>query len=218
VQQAVETAETEKSAVVGEVLDDALDDHALAQVLHLVGAGAVFGFKNRAPRDDDIAAVAVEFDDLEFQFLAFQIGEVAHRAHVHQRAGQKRADAVEVHDETALDLVQQKPLDDVAALARLFKARPGADVARALARQQRLAEAVLKAVQRHFHDVALADLQFAVLVGELLDRNHALGLQPGVDDDRAFAYLYHLAFQQRAGLQALRFFVLIQEVLKIFIH
>ena len=66
VQQAVDAAEIDEGAVVGDVLDHAVDDLALFEVLHqllaLLGAGL---FQHGAARHDDVAAAAIHLEDLE---------------------------------------------------------------------------------------------------------------------------------------------------------
>ena len=66
VQQAVDAAEIDERAVVGDVLDHAVDDLALFEVLHqllaLLGAGL---FQHGAAGDDDVAAAAIHLEDLE---------------------------------------------------------------------------------------------------------------------------------------------------------
>ena len=72
VQQAVDAAEVDERAVVGDVLDDALDDGAFLQVVQqLLALFALAGFEHGAARQHDVVALAVELDDLEFEFLAF---------------------------------------------------------------------------------------------------------------------------------------------------
>src|SRR5207237_8326978 len=60
VEQAVDTAEVDEGAVVGDVLDHAVDHLALGEALDeaaaLLGAGL---FADGAARDDDVAAAAV---------------------------------------------------------------------------------------------------------------------------------------------------------------
>ena len=75
VQQAVDAAEVDERAVVGDVLDHAVDDLAFLEVLDDLGAllGAAL-FQDRAARDDDVAAAPVHLEDLEGL------------RHVHQRA------------------------------------------------------------------------------------------------------------------------------------
>ena len=88
VQQAVDAAEVDEGAVLGEVLDDALDDLAFLQLLerHLLQLGALL-LEEHAARQHDVAALLVELDDLELGALADERVEVAHRAQVDLRAG-----------------------------------------------------------------------------------------------------------------------------------
>jgi hypothetical protein len=58
----------------------------------LVALGTVFGFQHGAAGNNHVVALLVELDDLEFEFLAFQVRGVAHRTDVDQGAGQERAD------------------------------------------------------------------------------------------------------------------------------
>src|SRR5262249_3540779 len=66
VQQPIDAAEIDERAVVGDVLDHAVDDLALFEVLHqllaLFGAGF---FQHGAAGYDDIAAPAIHFENLE---------------------------------------------------------------------------------------------------------------------------------------------------------
>ena len=69
VQQAVDAAEVDERAVVGEVLDHALDDRAFLQLVEQLRAlGAVFLLDDRAARHD-VVALLVELDDLELEVL-----------------------------------------------------------------------------------------------------------------------------------------------------
>src|SRR5512139_3669266 len=95
VQQAVDAAEVHERAVVGDVLDHALDDRALLQRLEQLGALlALRELDDGAARQHDVVALAVELDDLEVEGLALVRGGVLDRTHVDQRARQERADAV----------------------------------------------------------------------------------------------------------------------------
>ena len=66
VQQAVDAAEIDEGAVFGDVLDHAVDDLALGEALHQLGA--LLGervFQHRAAGDDDVAAPLVHLEDAE---------------------------------------------------------------------------------------------------------------------------------------------------------
>ncbi len=93
VQQAVDTAQVHECAVVGQVLDDTLQDRAFLQLVHqLLALFRVLAFDHCTTRNHHVIALAVQLDQLELEFLAFQVGRVAHRAHIHQRTRQERAD------------------------------------------------------------------------------------------------------------------------------
>src|SRR4029450_13754306 len=66
VQQAVDAAEIDERTVIGDVLDHAVNDLTLFEVLHqflaLLGASL---FEHRAARHHDVAAAAIHFEDLE---------------------------------------------------------------------------------------------------------------------------------------------------------
>ncbi len=74
VQQTVHTAQIDERAVVCEVLDDAFDRLAFLKLRQQRFAlHTVFFFEYRAAGNDYVIALLVEFDDLEFQRLAFQM-------------------------------------------------------------------------------------------------------------------------------------------------
>ena len=65
-EQAVDAAEIDERAVIGDVLDDAVDHLALGEILHDFGALLCAGlFQDGAARNDDVAAPAIHFQDLE---------------------------------------------------------------------------------------------------------------------------------------------------------
>jgi hypothetical protein len=105
VQQAVDTTEVDECAVVGQVLDDALDDCALFEILEqLFTLFTVLCLDNCTARNDNVVALLVELDDLEFEVLVFEVRGIANRADIDKRARQEAADLAEVDGETALDL------------------------------------------------------------------------------------------------------------------
>ena len=184
VQQAVDAAEIHESAVVGQVLDDTLDDVAFLQLLEQrLALRGVFLFDDGAPRDDHVVAPLVELDDLKLEALAFEIGRIADRTNVHQRTRQERADVVDLDRKTALDATVDHAFDHFTLLERTFELGPGPRPDRLLAREPRLAKTVLDGVQRHFDLVADGNLTVAKIVLELIDRDDGLGLEACTDDD-----------------------------------
>jgi hypothetical protein len=74
VQQTIDAAQIDECAVVGEVLDDALDRRAFLQIVDQRGTlGAVLLLDHRTARHHDVVALLIELDDLEFERLVFQI-------------------------------------------------------------------------------------------------------------------------------------------------
>ena len=184
VQQAVDATQVHKGAVVDQVLDHALQHHAFLQVLQqLFALGAVLFLEHFAAADHNIVAQLVQLDDLELQRLAFQIGGVAHGANVDQRAGQEGPHVADVDGVTTLDLAADLAVDDLLVLEGGAQEIPGLDALGLFLAELGFAKAVFHGFQRDFDVVAFRDGEFARLVVELLDRDHALGLEAGVNND-----------------------------------
>src|SRR5664280_380852 len=107
VQQAVDAAQIHEGAVVGDVLDHAVNDLALFEILHqllaLLGSRL---FQHGAAGDHDVAAAAIHFQNLERLIDVHQWRDVADRTDVHLRTRQEGHGAVEIDGEAALDLVE----------------------------------------------------------------------------------------------------------------
>src|SRR5690606_18492605 len=178
----VDAAQVHERAVVGEVLDHTLQDRALNQLLHqLLALFRVLALDHRTAGDDDVVALAVQLDQLELEFLAFQVGRVAHGAHINQRTRQEAADILDVDGETALDLAADTAGDGLVLLERFLKLVPHHRALGLLTRQHGLAKAILDGIQGNLDLVAHGDVELAIVVTELLDRHDAFGLQAGVD-------------------------------------
>src|ERR1700683_3669186 len=144
VQQAIDTAEVDEGAVVGQVLDRSAHHRAFLQVVHQCAAlGRELLFHHRAARDHDVVALLIELDDLELERLALEIGGVPHRPHIHQRAGQKRPHVIDLDGEAAFDSAGNDAGNDLAGIESLLEPRPGARALGLLARQTRLAGSIL---------------------------------------------------------------------------
>src|SRR6266702_2033930 len=203
VQQAVDAAEVNERTVIGDVLDHAVDDLTLFEVLHqfltLLGAGL---FQHGAAGDDDVATAAVHLEDLERLRVVHQRRNVADRTDVDLRARQERHGTVEVDGEAALDLVEDDASDLFVVLERLLKLAPALFAAGLVTRQHGFAECVLDAIEEHFHLVADLDLAVTARAGKFAQRDAALGLQANVDDGHVLFNCNHLALDDGALLQA----------------
>src|SRR5207302_2044470 len=181
-QQSVDAAEIDKSAVIGDVLDDAVEDLALLEAGDELGAllGTAF-LEDGAARHDDVAARAVHLEDLEGLRRSEQRSDIAHRPDVDLAAGQKRDGAVEVDGKPALHAAKNGPGDAVVRLKALLELGPGLLAPRLLARQLGLPVFVLHPFEIHLDGVADIDLELGASGGELLERNAALRFQADID-------------------------------------
>lgn len=183
VQQAVDAAEVNERTVIGDVLDDAVNNLAFFEVLNdfrtLLGTGF---FQNRTARNHDVAAALVHLEDFEGLRIVHQRGHVADRANIDLRTRQEGDRTVEVDREAALDLVEDHAFDALASFELGFELDPAFFAASLLARQNGFAERVFDALDINFDFVA--DLQQAVLGAraEFLERDAALNLQADVDN------------------------------------
>ena len=198
-QQAVDAAEIDERAVVGDVLDRAVDHLALGEVgddlVALLGAALL---EHGAARDDDIAAAAIHFQNLERLRHVHQRRDVAHRADVDLAARQEGDGAVEVDGEAALDLVEDDAFDLLVLLEGLFELDPALLAPRLVARDDGFAERVLDALEIDLDLVADAGRRIAAVIGEFLERDAAFGLQTDVDERHVFFDRDDLALDDRA--------------------
>ena len=170
VQQAVDAAQVDERAVVGDVLDDALEHLAfgerLERVLLLLG---VLLLEERLARQHDVAALLVDLDHAHAQLLPAQRVEVPDGTHVDLRSRQERADA-DVHRQPALDPLDDAADDDLALGIGLLDLVPDLHLLGFFAREDDVAFAIFGPLEQHVDDVAGLHGDFAVLVEELVDR------------------------------------------------
>ena len=147
VQQTVDAAEVDEGAVVGDVLDHTLEDVAGGElcegVLLLLGA---LGLEDDLAGDDDVGASLVELDDLDADLLVDHRLEVAHRADVHLRAGEERADA-DIDRQAAFDPIDHEAGDDLVAAVGIFNLAPDLHLLGLLARYDDVSFLVLAALE-----------------------------------------------------------------------
>ena len=175
--QAVDAAQVDERAVIGDVLDDAVDNLALFELGHDLGAllGAGF-FKHGAAGDDDIAAPAIHFQDLEGLRHVHERRHVLDRADIDLAAGKECDGAVEIDGEAALDAIEDYALDLLAGVEFLLKLGPAILAARLLAAEHRFAGGILDALDVDFHLVANPDGGRLPGQCEFFKRDAAFGL------------------------------------------
>src|SRR5579875_302764 len=219
VQQAVDPAEIDEGAVIREVLDRAAHHRAFLQVLHERGAlGRELLLHDRPPRDDDVIALLIELDDLELERLALEVGGVAHRTHVDERARQERAHIVNLDGEAALHAARDDAGHDLRIVESLLEPRPGAGPLGLLPRETRLARAVLHRVEGNLHLVPGLHLDLSPLILELIDGDDCLGLQAHIDDDVVRRHVDHEPGQDHAGADALVGEAFLEQLSETFCH
>src|SRR5262249_46906309 len=183
VQQPVDAAEIDEGAVIRDVLDHAVDDLTLLEVLHqllaLLGARLL---EHGAARHHDVAATAIHLQDLERLRHVHQGRDVADRPDVDLRARQEGDRAVEVDGEAALDLVEDDALDLLVAVEGLLQPAPALLAPCLVAREHGLAGRVLHPLEIDLDGVADLDLRLPTRSRELAQRHASLGLGPDIDD------------------------------------
>ena len=125
VQQAVDAAEVDERAEVGDVLDDALAELADFELREQLGLllGSRCVFDQAAAADDDVAAGFVDLEDHALDRLADVVADVGRAADVDLAGGQEDVDA-DVDEQAALDLAGDHAGDDVAFVDGLHDLHP----------------------------------------------------------------------------------------------
>src|SRR5207302_4718402 len=91
VEQAVESAQVDERAVVGDIFDGAFEDHAFFEHLEcLFLQASTLALEYAAPRDHHVSACAVELEDLKAAALTDVSIEVAGGADIDVRSGKER--------------------------------------------------------------------------------------------------------------------------------
>ena len=181
VQQAVDAAEIDEGAVIGEVLDRAVENRALFEVLEGRRApGVLLLFEDLLAGDDDVAALLVELDDADIDGLADVGVEIAHGTDFQLRAGQERLDA-DVDGDATLDAADHGAGDGHLLGVGLLDGIPNAVALRLLIAQQ-VAALDLLALHYDLDEVAGMELGLAGVVHHLLERDEAFAFE---------AHIYH---------------------------
>src|SRR5258706_2546369 len=182
VQQTVDATEIDERAVVGDILDRALEDLALLERGDQLGAllGAAL-LEHGAARHHDVAAAAVHLENLKRLLGAEQRADVAHRPDVDLAAGQERDRARQIDREPALDPAEDHAGDAQLVLERLLEHVPGLFAARLLATELGLAVLVLHALEEDLDEVADLDLGPLARRGEFSQRHATFPLQTHID-------------------------------------
>ena len=200
VQQAVDAAEVDERAVVGDVLD-----HAFAGLRPRPGSdqlGALLGagfFQHGAAGDDDVAAAAVHLEDLEGLRRPIS-GPTSRTGRMSTwLPGRKATAPPRSTVKPPLTRPKMTPVDALVLLERLFQAGPGFFAAGLVAGDDGLAHARSRCARGRPRPSS-PTLQPAVAPGapNSLQRHPAFGLQSDIDDGDIVLDRHHLALHDRA--------------------
>src|SRR5580692_1370219 len=195
VEQAIEAAEIDERAVLGEVLDYAGEDRSFFEVLE--GLGALFvllAFEQVFPRDDYVAALLVELDDHDLEGLAFHAVEIADGAQVDLRAGQESVRTENVDGEAAFDAIDDHGIDRLLLVVSFFDFFPGVNALRLLVREVDVAFLGLTLLAHHVDLVTGLELRLALVIEYFRQRQHAFRLGADIDYHVGRGQLQHRAF------------------------
>jgi hypothetical protein len=182
-EQTVDAAEVDERAVVGDVLDGALENDALFENLERLAAhGFLLFLEQRLARNDDVAARAVELEDRELSLLADVTIEAARGTRVDVRARKKRGYA-DVDLEAALDAADDGSGDGAACVEGVLDDFPDDVLARALVRESKLAVVSAGRLDEDVDVLTFLDEHLAVAVAELPSLNDTFRFVTDVDGD-----------------------------------
>src|SRR2546422_5175988 len=199
VQEPVDPAEIDERAVVGDVLDGAREHHPLGQDLERVLLLLLpFLLEDRAAREHDVAAAAVELDDLGPDRLADPGRQVLHGAEVHLGPRQEGLDP-DVDGEAALDDLDHPALHRRAFLVGLGDRVPDLDLVGLVLGENDEPLGVLFGFEVHLD--LFADLRQGAVPVEFLDRDRPFALVADVDEDLAGADVDHAAADDLSFLE-----------------
>src|SRR5438477_7943790 len=174
-EEAIDAAQIDERAVVGDVLDHPVHHLAFGEVLHQLGALLGTGFlHDGAARDHDITAAAVHLEDLEGLRHIHQCADIADRPDVDLAAGQEGDGAAEVDRKAALDPAEDHSVHTLVFGIRLLKPGPSLLPAGLVAGEHGFAERIFDALEIDFDLVAGLDRHVLAGLGEFLDRDATL--------------------------------------------
>src|SRR5207247_2673088 len=159
--------------------------------------------QERAARQHDVVAVAVELDDLRLELLSYERLEVADAAEIDERRRQEPAEP-DVEDEPTLHDLDHGTRDGLTGMHHLFDPAPRPLVLRALLRQDQPALLVL--LLEHEGLDPVSDLDDLARIDVVADRklfrgDHALGLVADVQEDLVAIDLHDFALDDVTVLE-----------------
>ena len=197
VEQAVDAAQVHEGAIVGDVPDLALADHAFRKPCQGLGAAAgPLLLHDLTVGEDDLLVTPVGLDDTETQRAPHEAVQVPDIPGAHLRGRNEPTDA-EVDSQAAFDPLGDHRRDGLLGLQRLEDTRPHGLVVGLL-----LGELNVPLVVGDAHDGDIYGVAFGGHLsgaGELGEGYDALVLTPDVDDNLVRPHLHDRAFHNLTG-------------------
>ena len=197
-QQTVDAAEVDECTKIGDILDDALANLILGELLHqLFALARSFRLENHAARNHDVAAALVELDDLELVGVAEQLVDVGYATKGNLRAREECIYSHEIDYYAALDLLDEGSFDGLITFVGNADAFPDAHEVGLLLGEDDGAFLVFEVLEQNFDFIADGEFRHVL---ELFERDGAFRLEADVEYDEIFANFEY------TGLDDLAFF------------
>ena len=200
-QQAINTAQVDERTIIGDVLDNAVDDLTFCKVQDKASAllGACF-FEDGATRHNDVATLAVHLEDDEWLRDVHERTDVAYGTDVNLAAGQEGHCAAKINGEAALNASEDNTINAVASVEFAFKNVPSRFAAGTVTAEHGFAVHIFYAINEDFDFVANLKVGFLAGHSEFTQRHTAFGFETHIDDgmvivDCGYGAFYDAAFK-----------------------
>jgi len=180
VEQAVDAAQVDKNAVVGDVFDNAFNNAAFRNgVEGFFLLQLSFRRHDRAPRQNDVVAFAIIFKNIEIQRLTDVMVQILDRTGIDLGSGQEGDDS-DIHGKAALYLLHDGSLDGRIVFADLLDLVPDLELGCFLPRQDQIPFRI-PLVDKHFYIVSDGNRHISLGVFKFSNRNKTLCFPADID-------------------------------------
>src|SRR5882724_7680292 len=198
-EEPINSAQVNKRAVVGKILDLTFNDYVFFDLIECVAlpAGILF-FQHRLSRKYDVRALSIELNYFRLDLTSAERVQIADWPHIDLRAGQKRGDTINVNSYSTFNSLNDPAFDRGTFFKGLFQIVPGTQTNGVRSRQQRIALASLHVLNEHVDLIASLNGQLPVL-HELVLVDDTFRLVAKVNHDSPFrdsnhSTAHHFAF------------------------
>ncbi len=178
--ETVHTTEVDEYAVVGDVLNGTLEYLTLLELADDLSLLSLeFSLDKCFVRNNDVAELRIQFNDLELHGLAYEDVVVTNRLHVDLAAREECFHTEYVHDHAAFRTPFDVTGNDLTCVVSLVNAVPSFSSTCLIVRKNELSFFVLLALDVDFYFVAYLEVR---VVTELRSRNDTVGFVTYVDN------------------------------------